>query len=168
MIQKIIRSIDKFQDWFGFFVSLLIIPMTVVVMYEVLMRYVFHSPTSWGFEMTTFIYGLHFTLGLGYTLLHNGHVKVDVFVTMLTKKKQHIVALLTTLVMLLPTFFLLSLSCIDFAWTSIKNLEHSWTSWGPPIYPLKALMVLGIILFVIQGISSLLKDVNYLRGKTEK
>jgi TRAP-type mannitol/chloroaromatic compound transport system permease small subunit len=165
VIHKVIKSIDTFQDWFGFFVSLLIIPMTGVVVYEVMMRYVFHSPTTWGFELTTFIYGLHFTLGLGYTLLHNGHVKVDVFVTMMNKKKQHVVALLTTLVMLLPTFVMLSLSCIDFAWTSIRNLEHSWTSWGPPIYPLKSLMALGIMLFVLQGVSSLLKDVQYLRGQ---
>lgn len=166
MIHTSIKTIDTVQDWFGFIVSMLIFPMVGVVLYEVIMRYAFGRPTSWGFEMTTFIYGLHYMLGLGYTLLYNGHVKVDVFLTMFTKKKQHIVSLITTCVFFLPAFFLLSIGTIKFAWTSIVQTEHSWTSWGPPIYHLKALMALGFIMLLLQGVSSILKDIQGLHSKT--
>lgn len=165
MIHKSIQTIDTIQDWFGFFVSMLIFPMVLVVLYEVMMRYIFGKPTSWGFELTTFIYGVHYMLGLGYTLMYNGHVKVDVFLNMLPKKKKHMVSFLTTLVFFIPVFFLLSIGTLQFAWTSIIQTEHSWTSWGPPIYPLKALMALGFVMLLIQGISSILKDIRELRSK---
>lgn len=168
MINKSIKTIDTVQDWFGFIVSMLIFPMVLVVLYEVMMRYAFGRPTSWGFETTTFIYGLHYMLGLGYTLLYNGHVKVDVFVTMMSKKKQHLVSFITTLLFFIPVFLLLSIGTIKFAWASILNLEHSWTSWGPPIYPFKSLMALGFIMLFIQGLSSILKDVRGLRSNNNQ
>lgn len=163
MIDKTIKGIDRFQDWFGYLVAMLIYPMTVVVLFEVFMRYVFNRPTSWGFELTTFIYGIHFMLGLGYTFLHNGHVKVDVLVTLLKKRKQRIISLIAHLIMSLPVFLLFSWAAVKFAWTSIQGLEHSWSAWGPPIYPLKALMALGFITLFIQCVSSFLKTIQSMR-----
>ena len=45
--------------------SLLVLPLLLVVIYEVIMRYVFNAPTIWGFEATTFLYGIHYMLGSG-------------------------------------------------------------------------------------------------------
>ena len=41
--------------------------------------------------------------------------------------------------------------------------ELSWSSWQPKIYPYKAMMALGFILFFLQGISNLIKDIGALR-----
>ncbi len=41
-------------------------------------RYFFNSPTIWGLELTTFIYGVHFVMGFGYTEKYDGHVSVDI------------------------------------------------------------------------------------------
>jgi len=71
-------------------------------------------------------------------------------------------------VFFIPVFFLLSIGTIKFAWASILNLEHSWTSWGPPIYPFKSLMALGFIMLFIQGLSSILKDVQGLRSNNSQ
>ena len=49
------------------------------VLYEVIMRYVFDAPTIWGFKATTFLYRVHFMLGLAYTDVTDGHVEVDIF-----------------------------------------------------------------------------------------
>lgn len=168
MPSKTIKTIDTFQEWFGFWTAMLIFPMVLVVIYEVIMRYVFNAPTSWGFEATTFIYGLHYMLGFGYALLTNSHVKVDVFVTLLSSRKQRVISLICHLVMFLPVFALLSYGCITFAWDSILNLEKSWTSWAPPIYPFKSLMAIGFLMLVLQGLSSLLKDIQALRNQGKK
>ncbi|MCF8106206.1 MAG: TRAP transporter small permease subunit [Desulfohalobiaceae bacterium] len=168
MPAKTIKTIDTIQDWFGFWTAMLILPMVLVVIYEVVMRYVFNAPTSWGFEATTFLYGLHYMLGFGYALLYNSHVKVDVFVSLLSSKKQTVISLICHLVLFLPVFGLLSYGCITFAWDSIIGLERSWTSWAPPIYPFKSLMALGFIMLWLQGISSILKDIQTLRSKFNK
>ncbi|MCF8035833.1 MAG: TRAP transporter small permease subunit [Desulfobacteraceae bacterium] len=163
MINKICKGIDGVQDWFGYITAMLIFPMTAIIIYEVFMRYIFNRPTSWGFELTTYIYGMHFMLGLGYTLLYNGHVRVEVFLTLLSRRKQKIISVLCHLILLLPVFSLFCYASWSYAWTSVVRLEKSWTSWAPPLYPFKLLMALGFLMFVIQGVSSLLKEIQALR-----
>lgn len=167
MIDKICKGIDRTQDWFGYLTSMLIFPLTVIIIYEVLMRYIFNKPTRWGFELTTYIYGIHFMLGLGYTLLYNGHVKVDIFVTLLSKRKQIIISVLCHLIMLLPVFGVLAYASFDYAWTSVVRREASWTAWGPPLYPFKLLMFLGFLAFFVQGVSSFLKEIRALFNSHE-
>ena len=50
MLEKISKSIDTLSIKQGEISALLGLPLLVVVMYEVVMRYVFDAPTSWGFE----------------------------------------------------------------------------------------------------------------------
>ena len=51
-MQSISRAFDALNEKIGVYSSYLILPLVGVVVYEVLMRYVFGAPTSWGFEMT--------------------------------------------------------------------------------------------------------------------
>jgi TRAP-type mannitol/chloroaromatic compound transport system permease small subunit len=166
MLDRIIRPIDTVQEWFGFIVAFLIWPMLFITVYEVFMRYAFNSPTIWGFEATTFTYGLHFVLGLGYTYLYDGHVRVSVFVNLLRPSKRALISLACHLVIFLPVYIMLTYGLGDYALTSIKDLEHSWTAWSPPIYPFKALMALGFFMLLLQGVSATCKDIRTLvRGE---
>ena len=63
MLTKISKAIDTINTKQGDVTSLLILPLAIVVFYEVIMRYVFNAPTIWGFEATIFLYGLHFMFG---------------------------------------------------------------------------------------------------------
>jgi TRAP-type mannitol/chloroaromatic compound transport system permease small subunit len=65
---------------------LLALPLLVVVVYEVVMRYAFNAPTTWGFEATTFLYGVHYMLGLAYCDVYGGHVRVDIFTSRMPQK----------------------------------------------------------------------------------
>jgi TRAP-type mannitol/chloroaromatic compound transport system permease small subunit len=44
-------------------------------------------------------------------------------------------------------------------------LERSPSAWRPMLWPVKAVMVLGILLMLLQCLSELLKDVLFLRGE---
>jgi len=79
MLGKIAKAFDTLSEKQGDISALLAIPLLLVVVYEVIMRYAFDSPTTWGFELTTFIYGVHYMLGLSYSDVLGGHVKVDIF-----------------------------------------------------------------------------------------
>jgi TRAP-type mannitol/chloroaromatic compound transport system permease small subunit len=154
------KFIDNFTKKQGEISSLLIIPLILVVIYEVLMRYLFNSPTIWGFEVTTFLYGLHYMLGFSYTDVYDAHVKVDIFSSLLSKKKQAMLSAFCTLVIFLPTFTLLAIASVKFAYTSIEGLELNSTSWAPPVYPFKSIMALALIFLVLQGVSNLIKDMK--------
>jgi len=165
MLGKIAKAIDTLSEKQGDISSLLGIPLLLVVIYEVIMRYVFDAPTTWGFELTTFIYGIHYMLGLSYSDVLGGHVKVDVFTMQLPARGQALMGLLTGLIFFLPVMVPLTIWAWKFAWISIVGRELNSTSWAPPIYPIKALMALAFTFLLLQGIANILQNIQVLRGK---
>jgi len=167
MLKHVSRGIDRFNKVQGEISSLLILPLLVIIIYEVFMRYVINRPTVWGFEVTTFLYGIHYMLGLAYTERYNGHVQVDIFVTRLPPKIQACVQIFTYLVLFLPVVLGLTVWSYRFFWTSWLGRERSWTSWAPPLYPVKFLMFLCFLFLFMQGISMVIRQIYVLAGKSE-
>lgn len=165
MFSKIANGIDKFNLMQGKITSMLIIPLLVVVLYEVFMRYGFNSPTVWGFEATAFLYGLHYMFGLAYTDVTKGHVRVDIFTSLAPKKIRAAISALTTLVFFMPVMVCMTIWSTKFAIYSIQGLERNSTSWAPPIWPFKIIMAFCFFILLLQGISNLIRDLQELFGK---
>ena len=143
--------------------SFLVYPLLFVVVYEVFMRYIFNSPTTWGFEATTFLYGLHFMFGNAFTDVHNGHVKVDIFTSYMSQKTQTIVSIITNILFFMPVMVCLTIWSFIFAYNSTMGQEVNPTSWAPPIWPLKILMAVCFLFLLLQGVANLLSDINRLK-----
>ena len=167
MLGKITRTIEAFNIKQGDISALLALPLLVVVVYEVFMRYVFNAPTSWGFELTTFIYGVHYMLGLAYCDVLGGHVRVDIFTARLPNRSQSLLGIITTLIFFMPVMIFLTASSWKYAFTSIAGRELNPTSWAPPVYPIKTLMALAFSFLLAQGIANLLHNIRVLQGKSE-
>lgn len=168
MFSKLADGIDRLNLWQGKITSMLIIPLLLVVLYEVFMRYGFNSPTVWGFEATAFLYGMHYMFGLAYTDVKKGHVQVDIFTSLAPKKTRATISALTTLVFFLPVMSCMTIWATKFAIYSVQGLEKNSTSWAPPIYPFKIIMALCFFLLLLQGISNLIRDLQELFGKEER
>lgn len=165
MFSKISDGIDTFSTKQGELTSMLIFPLLVVVLYEVIMRYGFNAPTTWGFEATTFLYGMHYMFGYSYTDVKKGHVQVDIFTSLAPAKVRAALSALTTLVLFLPVMICMTIASSKFAWTSIEGLERNSTSWAPPIYPIKVVMAVCFFFLLLQGFSNLIKDLQTLFNK---
>ncbi len=172
MLDLIATGIDKFNTKMGEFTSLLILPLLAVVVFEVFMRYVMNAPTIWAFEMTIFLYGMHFMFGLAYTDVTKGHVRVDIFISRLSKRKQAIVNIFSIVVMFLPVFTCLVIWTASFAYTSVMENERYSTSWAPIIWPFKVIMALTFLFVLMQGISNLIRELQIiikdLKSNTEE
>ncbi len=156
-LESITRTEGNITAWLAY-------PLLFIVVYEVFMRYVFNAPTTWGFEATTFLYGLHFMFGLAYTDVHRGHVRVDIFTAMAPEKVQTGLAVFTNLVFFMPVMTCMVLWSIKFAHVSFLGLEVNSTSWAPPIWPLKIIMALCFVFLWLQGIANLLRDIHSLKA----
>ena len=167
MLEKISSMIDAFSRKEGEWSALLILPLTSVVIYEVIMRYVFDAPTIWGFELTTFLYGVHFMLGLAYTDVTDGHVKVDIFTARAKLRTQAVLVILANLVIFLPVFSCMTIWAWKYAITSTVQQELNSTSWAPPVWPIKLIMAVAFSFLLIQGISTVLKAIHSLRSTDE-
>ena len=164
MIDKISGGIDWIVEKQGNIASLLIMPLLFVVVFEVFMRYGFNKPTIWCFEVSMFIYGMHYMFGLSYMDHYDGHVKVDIFTARLPLKTRLIIKILTHLIISLPVVLGILIWTTFFGITSTGYMEKNWTSWAPYIWPFKDLMALGFLFLFLQDISNLLKTIKQLKS----
>ena len=164
MLETVSNTLERIIKKEGDISSFLIYPLLIVVVYEVFMRYVFNAPTTWGFEVTTFLYGLHYMFGLAYTDAYDGHVKVDIFTSLASEKVQTVLRVLTNLVLFMPVTICMTIWSTKFAYVSTMGREVNSTSWAPPIWPIKIFMALCFYFLLMQGIAKLLKDINLLKN----
>jgi TRAP-type mannitol/chloroaromatic compound transport system permease small subunit len=167
MLNAITKGIDFLVEKQGQLTSFLIVPLLLIVLYEVLMRYAFNAPTVWGFEATAFVYGMHYMLGLSFMEHPQGHVRVDIVTSRLPEKVQAIVMIAGYLLIFMPVYVLMTWGAITFAHTATVSNELNSTSWAPRIWPYKIVMALSFLVLVIQGLSTMLKHLQILTGKSE-
>lgn len=168
MLETITNQLQRLIRREGEWSSFLVYPLLLIVIYEVLMRYLFNAPTTWGFEATTFLYGLHYMFGISYTDNQNGHVRVDIFTSRMPQKVQTTLRIITNLVFFMPVTICCFLWAVKFAYISTQGLECNSTSWAPPIWPLKILMAVCLLSLLIQGIANLLNDIDLLKNKGDE
>lgn len=158
------RALDALNEKIGFISAFLIIPMVGVVGFEVMMRYGFNAPTAWAFELTTFIYGMHYMLTLGYAHKYDGHVSIDIFESRLPTRPRTILRIIANLALFIPTVGLLAIWSVIYAITSWQGWERASSSWAPAVYPYKTIMAIGFVLFFLQGVAKLIHDFRSLRN----
>jgi TRAP-type mannitol/chloroaromatic compound transport system permease small subunit len=110
--------------------------------------------------------GAFFALGMGYTLLKNEHVRVDIFYNKFSKRTQATVDVVLTLCLFLPCFGLLLYHLVPYVYDSWATSEKSLESfWRPPIYPFKTVLLISIILLLLQGLATLARAAQILFPK---
>lgn len=135
--------------------------LCLLLVYEVIMRYGFNSPSHWAYETSTFIFGGVGILGGAYVLLQGQHVRLDVFYGRLSPRTKAILDLVTTPVFFLVIVVLLWQSGAQ-AYKSVLIREFSDSVWGPPIYPIKIVVVIAVFLLLFQGIAKFIRDLYFV------
>ena len=126
---------------------------------HVILRYVFNRPTIWAWDVNVQLLGLLGVMGAGYTLLHRGHVGVDVLAEHLSPRARMILELIMSL------FFFLAVGVLVWvvgrgAWTSLQVKEVYTSFWSPPLYPFKVVVVIGVLFLLLQGIVKFIRDLS--------
>ncbi|WP_022851666.1 TRAP transporter small permease subunit [Limisalsivibrio acetivorans] len=156
-MNKLINFLEAINEYVGRAVSVIGFVLLFVVMYEVIARKIFSSPTIWGFELSYMLYGALFILGAGYTLKHKMHISIDVIYGALPKKVQGIMDIVGYIIFFFPFMGVAIYATGKFTLQSWQGLEHGQSAWAPAIYPYKTLIPIGFILLTIQGIAEFLK-----------
>ncbi len=167
MLLKIVNIIDTVNEWCGKVAGLLGYLLFIIVVVGVFFRKVLNHPFIWNFEASYMSYAAMFLLGLGYTLKHKMHVTIDVIYSAVGKKAQLVLDILGFIIFLIPFAYVSLKSTTTFAIQSWQILEHSQSTWAPPIYPFKTLMPVSFSLLVLQAIAELIKSI-YIKGKGQK
>jgi TRAP-type mannitol/chloroaromatic compound transport system permease small subunit len=156
-LERTVNGIDVVTRWVGRVASFLIVPLIVLICYDVFMRYVLNRPTDWADELSCYLFGTMWLLGGAYASLYNAHVRMDVFYMRFSKRGRAIVDLCTSVFFFLFTGVLLW-QAMDMTIISWEKLEISNSTWGPPIFPVKTMVPLGAALILLQGLAKFTRD----------
>ena len=159
-----IHFADKVSAWVGRAFAWCILLMTFGVAYEVFVRYVLRSPTSWAFDISYMMYGALFMMAGAYTLSQDGHVRADVFYRLWPVRVQAGVELVLYFFFFFPGVLALIFAGWKYAGRSIRYQEVSVMSpAGVPIFQFKVIIVAAGILLFIQGWAQVLRCVIALK-----
>lgn len=158
------RAIDAVNEWVGRWVKWLVLAAVLVSAGNAVARYGLDLSSNAWLEIQWYLFALVFLLGAGYTLKHNGHVRIDVIYSRLTPRTQAWIDLFGSLLFLLPF-------CALMVWLSWRGFiasyaigERSPDAGGLARWPIKLAIPVGFLLLALQGVAEAIKRAAELRG----
>lgn len=159
-LKSFLNGLDWVSEWSGKIFIWLIIPLTGVVAYEVISRRIFNAPHIWATEVTDYIYGPHFMLVAAFTLLHKGHVSIDLLFNRMRPRVQGILEVVSHLIFYFPFCGLLFYYGISFAQTSWAQHETSGSAALPVVPEIKTVIPITFGLLLLQGIANFIRSIH--------
>lgn len=163
-MQQWIDRLEAVNKAVGATVRWLALAMVLLQFAVVVLRYVFGISFIFLNEGVLYMHAALFMLGAGYTLLIDGHVRVDIFYSKLARRGRAVIDLAGACGFLLPSMIVLAW----FTWPSVRNswavLEGSISVGGiPASFLLKSLIPAFCVLLVVQGLACALRDLLRLK-----
>ncbi|MDH4106590.1 MAG: TRAP transporter small permease subunit [Gammaproteobacteria bacterium] len=163
---RFVRGVDACNEWIGRAVAWLTLGCVLTCFTVVVLRYALNVGFPWMQELYVWQHAAVFMAGAGYTMLHRGHVNVDVMYGRLGERSRAWVDILGTLFFLFPWLVILAVTSAPFVLSSWEIRESSATADGMPgVFLLKSLLwVLCAVLFV-QGLALIARRALLLAGR---
>ncbi len=164
-MERIADGLDSINRTVGLTVRWLALAMVLLQFGIVLLRYVFGYSFIFLSEGVLYLHAAIFMLGAGYTLLVEGHVRVDIFHAGLGTRGKAVIDVFGHLFLLAPSLLIL----LYYSWPTVRR---SWAILEGPIsvggipasFLLKSLIPAFCVLLLIQGTAVLLRDLIRLRS----
>jgi len=132
--------------------------IVVATFYEVVMRYLFGSPTIWANELSLMVAGIGYLFAGVYAMQRRDHIRITPLYDLAPPALKRVFDLLA-LVCILTFATGLVIGGWTSAWRSLSTFERFGTAWDPPIPALlKPLILLTTVLIAIQALSNFLAD----------
>jgi TRAP-type mannitol/chloroaromatic compound transport system permease small subunit len=161
-------AIDVMNDLIGRGLSWLTLAMVLVTFAVVLLRYVFGLGSTIMQETIVYMHATVFMACAGFTLVHNGHVRCDIFYGAASPRARAIIDIIGTVVFLIPMCVLIIWVAWPYAAASWEVLEGSpeGRMGIPAVFLLKTLIPVFAGLLALQAVSLLLQSALFLAGAT--
>ena len=158
------RAITTVNCWIGRIFSYVVLVLFVLLLGDVVMRYVTESPIVWSAEASKLLFGVYAIIGGGYVLARREHVNVDLFYGNFSPKRKAAVDIFTSFLFFLFIGILLK-ELFFLAIDSVSSWEISYeTTWQPWIWPSKCMIVVAAALLILQGLVKLIADIMIVMG----
>lgn len=156
-----VRPIDKIALFFGRITMIMIISMTMVMLYEVFLRYVVEAPTLWANELTLWIAGFVFLFSGVYAMQQRCHIRIFILYEIVPRWVQKIFDTISVILIVIFAFFLIYGSYKQVFAIKFYRWEMFGTAFDPPIpATIQPTILIVVTLIALQAVLNLIRDWN--------
>ena len=162
-IPKICKVLNAFVFKVGTVISWLSIALILVVLLQVLLRYLFSINLMQLDELQWHLYATIIMFGLSYSMVNHSHVRVDILRIRFSPKLQRKIEIFGILILMIPFILIVIKYGIDLTDEALRINERSSSPEGLPYrWIVKSVMPISFSLLLVASISRLIRHVTYL------
>ncbi|WP_270725935.1 TRAP transporter small permease subunit [Shimia sp. Alg240-R146] len=155
------RPIDRTALFVGRITMILIISMTLVMLYEVFLRYAIEAPTLWANELTLWFAGYVFLFSGLYAMQQRCHIRIFLLYDVVPRWAQRCFDVMGAALIVVFAGFLIFGSYKQVFITKFYKWEMFGTAFDPPIPATVQPMILIIVaLIAVQAVINVISDWN--------
>jgi TRAP-type mannitol/chloroaromatic compound transport system permease small subunit len=157
--------IEAVLEFFGSIINWIWIVLVLVIVGNVVGRYVFAVNYIWIEELQWHMYAIGFMLGIGYALKHDAHVRVDVLAMTMRPRTRAWIELLGILLLLAPVIYMILTYAIPFVEASWQRGERSSAPGGlANRWAIKSVIIVAFVYLGLAALARLIRICAFLFG----
>jgi len=169
LLNRYVEFVNKLNSTIGKYTSWLTTALVLVVVFDVITRYVFNESSVAIQELEWHLFAILFLMGAAYTLQNDDHVRVDLFYSKFNAKQKAWLNIVGTILFLIPFSLLIIYASQNYVYSSFALNESSPDPGGLPArYILKAFIPLSFTFLLLQGFSLLFKSILEIKDFNEE
>ena len=162
------RALDGFISRTGKLISWLAAVLIVIIILQVILRYVFGRGLVVLEEVQWHLYAIGIMFGFSYDVVHNSNIRLDLLHDRFPRRRKEKVEIFGILFLLMPMIIVILYHSWPFLFDSIRINERSDAPMGLCCrWFIKAFLPVGFIMLGLAAISRLIRAIAYLSLKKE-
>jgi TRAP-type mannitol/chloroaromatic compound transport system permease small subunit len=156
MIEAVLNAIGGAINWIW---ALLV----VIIVGTVAMRYFVGGNTIWIEETQWHLYAIGFMIGIGYSITHDAHVRVDVLASNFRQRTRAMIEFAGILLIIFPMVYLLIRYAVPFVEISWRRGERSSSPGGlTNRWAIKSVIIIGFAYIGLAALARFLRVSAFL------
>jgi TRAP-type mannitol/chloroaromatic compound transport system permease small subunit len=165
-VERILKRIDSMNEWVGNWIRVLVYSFIGLICVEVLLRYGFNKPTIQLPVIVTMTAAATYALSFGNIMRNDGHVRIDIFSRLMSARGKAALEIVLGALFFFPVIGALTISAVGWTWYAWSIDERDvQTFWYARIGPIRTVVLIGLILFLLQGFAVFVRNLEILLGR---
>jgi len=156
-LNSVVQGIEKANLFIARGISWLNIVMAGLLLYHVVMRYFFGSPSAWALPLTGKLFAPYWLLVGGYLVLQDSNPRMDILYRRFSPRKQALIDLLTYTLFFFYCVVVLRYGW-DWFWLSYIRVARRSGLWRPLLWPFRLAVPVAFGLIVLAGIARYIRN----------
>ncbi len=158
-----IRAVDAMNYRIGRVIMYGIFVMMAILLWSSISK-TFFVPSLWTLEVAQFAMVAYYMLGGPYSIQMGSNVRMDLLYGEWSDHRKAQIDAMTIVFLIIYLIFLLWGGWESFQYSISYGGERSPSVWRPYLWPIKAIMLVGLFLMLLQAFSEFVKDILRIQG----